>query len=410
MTRTITISNEFFALNDIKINGDKSELIVINGDTNDNPSEGIIMGSDNATVLPSPNHKPVRYLGVWFTPSLSKPQQESIAKKEIKAITSAIRTKKLTVDQIVYINNKVLILRLEYRLCTTLFSILTARSLYTPITKVAKQLSGLPGNAKVNILAHPGLVGFITLEMNQLIHHFTEFNIRVNEDSLASETTLLRLRQFQLQHKFTTPIWSLDYSTLSRLNYRNNLSANILYRMSSLDLTLQYCRDISEWSIAGHTPEITQFFLDAPDLPAQVLHSFWSSNHSTYRIGQCTYDNQPLPWSMVKSLQGLSKKGRTPIWFLWLSSILQHIPTIPSEISAYHTKIPSTDRRKKEWVSFLSSNSSSPTLIGRIDSKSARSNMTSVTHWTSPNQNFLFSVCKGCEYSLWKSEKNACII
>src|SRR3989440_12882069 len=111
----------FFVLNDIKINGDKSELIIINGDAADSPSEGIIMGSDNATVLPSPNHKPVRYLGVWFTPSLSKPQQESIAKKEIKAITSVIKTKKLTVDQMVYINNKILIPHLEYRLCTSLF-------------------------------------------------------------------------------------------------------------------------------------------------------------------------------------------------------------------------------------------------------------------------------------------------
>ena len=79
------------------------------------------MGLDNATVLPSPNHKPVRYLGVWFTLTLSKPQQELITKKEIKTITSVIRTKKLMVDQIIYINNKVLIPRLEYRLCTTLF-------------------------------------------------------------------------------------------------------------------------------------------------------------------------------------------------------------------------------------------------------------------------------------------------
>src|ERR1043165_8158800 len=46
-------------------------------------------------------------------------------------------------------------------------------------------------------------------------------------------------------------------------------------------------------------------------------------------------------------------------------------------------------------------------------SKSTRSNTTSVTHWTSvtsPNQDFLFSVCKGCDYSSWKSEENACII
>src|SRR5437764_681035 len=64
--KTITIPNEFFVLNDIKINGDKSKFIVINGDAADSPSEGIIMGSDNATVLPSPNHKPVRYLGIWL--------------------------------------------------------------------------------------------------------------------------------------------------------------------------------------------------------------------------------------------------------------------------------------------------------------------------------------------------------
>src|SRR2546421_12056473 len=39
-------------------------IIVINGDAADSPSKGIIMGSDNATVLLSLNHKPVKYLGV----------------------------------------------------------------------------------------------------------------------------------------------------------------------------------------------------------------------------------------------------------------------------------------------------------------------------------------------------------
>ena len=408
MAKTIDISNEFFVLNDININGAKSELIIINGDAADNPSDGIIMGTDNATVLPSPNHKPVRYLGVWFTPSLSKPQQERIAKKEIKTIASVIRTKKLTVDQMVYINNKVLIPRLEYRLCTTLFSVMTARNLYTPITKVAKQLAGLPGTAKVNILAHPGMVGFITLEMNQLTHHFTEFNIRLNETSLASETTLLRLRKFQLDHKITSPIWSLEFPTLSKLNYRDNFSATVLYRMSSLDLNLQYSRDNLEWSIPGYSPEITSFFLDAPDLPHEVLHSFWSSKHRTYRLGQCSHDNGPIPWSMVKAYQGLSKQGRTPIWFTWLSSILQQLPTIPSELTTSHIQPPSTDRRRKEWVSFTAS--SNTALIGRITSKSKFAHLLSITHWTARNSDYSYSICNGCEYSSWKSENNDCII
>src|SRR5437764_9584707 len=100
------------------------------------------------------------------------------------------------------------------------------------------------------------MVGFITLEMNQLTHHFTEFNIRINENSLTSETTLLRLRNFQVNHNITSPIWSLDYQILSRLNYCDSLLATILHRMSSLDITLQYCCDVSEWSIVSHSPDI----------------------------------------------------------------------------------------------------------------------------------------------------------
>jgi len=72
-----------------------------------------------------------------------------------------------------------------------MLSILTARKLYSPVTKIAKQLSGIPGSAKINILAHPGMIEFITLEMNQLTHHFTEFVIRINENDLASQTTMI---------------------------------------------------------------------------------------------------------------------------------------------------------------------------------------------------------------------------
>src|SRR5204863_6472871 len=113
--------------------------------------------------------------------------------------------------------------------------------------------------AKIHILAHPGMIGFITLKMNQLTHHFTEFVIRINENDLASQTTMIRLRQFQLRYRITSPIWSLDYQTLSRLNSHNNLSATILSRMSALDVFVQFCRDTNEWSIPGHSPEITSF-------------------------------------------------------------------------------------------------------------------------------------------------------
>src|SRR5437868_10815723 len=104
----------------------------------------------------------------------------------------------------------------------------------------------------------------------------------------------------------------------------------------------------------------------------------------------------------------MSKQGRTPIWFIWLSSILQQLPEIPSELHTYHTQAPSTDRRRKEWVSF--SNSSNTPLIGKITLKSAHANRITLTHWTSPNNDFSYTICKGCEPLLWKSAMYDCII
>src|SRR2546429_8560500 len=105
-----------------------------------------------------------------------------------------------------------------------MFSIIKSRKLYSPVTKVLKQLIQLPSTAKVNILTHPGIVGIIMLEQNQLTHHFTEFVIRINEDTVAGRLSLLRLRQFQLKYKLTQEIWIQDYNTFSKLSYTDNLN------------------------------------------------------------------------------------------------------------------------------------------------------------------------------------------
>ena len=164
------------------------------------------MGTNNNVITPATNNRLIRYLGVWFSAKLSLRHQQNIAKNEITNVANIIRSKRPTVDQVIYINNKVLIPRLEYRLCTSLFSIITSRSLYTPMTKVTKQLLQIPGTARTNILTHPGILGFITLEQNQLVHHFTEFTIRINENSIATNTMLIRLRNFQLSNGITNPV------------------------------------------------------------------------------------------------------------------------------------------------------------------------------------------------------------
>ena len=64
LQQTINIFNGFFNLNDININGDKSEVIVINAKRQHQTSDGIVMGTDQHTVKPATNNQLIRYLGV----------------------------------------------------------------------------------------------------------------------------------------------------------------------------------------------------------------------------------------------------------------------------------------------------------------------------------------------------------
>ena len=64
LQQTINISNGFFNLNDININGDKSEVIAVNAKLQQQTSDGIVMGIDQHTVKPAANNQLIRYLDV----------------------------------------------------------------------------------------------------------------------------------------------------------------------------------------------------------------------------------------------------------------------------------------------------------------------------------------------------------
>ena len=142
--------------------------------------------------------------------------------------------------------------------------------------------------------------------------------------------------------------------------------------MASLDLSLHYSGDISEWTILGISQDIFSLMLDIPDLPVTVLPSFWSTNHQIYRIGQCTSHDGFLPWSIIKASLGLPKQGRTPTWVSWLTSTYNHPLTQISDMPTTRSMVPTTDRRRKEWVSFLSDDNT--VLVGKISSKSLSAN------------------------------------
>ena len=109
----LKIADSFFSLNGIKVNKNKSELVIINplmpykyAQTN--------FGEDNTIVRANNKNTSARFLGMWINAEGSQKYVKDLIKKEIIALNNSIRYKKLTNKQILYMFNRMLMPRLEY--------------------------------------------------------------------------------------------------------------------------------------------------------------------------------------------------------------------------------------------------------------------------------------------------------
>ena len=311
----------------------------------------------------------------------------------------------LTIDQVKYINNRVLIPRLEYRLSTTLLSSSCAKAIYTPMTKVAKQAMRLPCTVHTNILVHEGMIGFKTLYQNQIEHHFNEFTIRINLEDWAAVTTLIRLRNFQLRNKITAPLWLLDYPTWTWLNTRNNLSSRILERMITFDFTFNAPQILSDWILPRQgTSILTVLTNNNPpavhtNVIKQAVNSFLRNKTPIYWMEQCLDIENSTHfdlWASIKRRNSISARGRPPMWFSFINrhsnfyvSLTNTQAIVPSVVTSH----PSTDRRRKEWITFGYNES---THLGKILNKSNSLSTCSVQHWSLDSTDLNYIQCPGC--------------
>src|SRR5260363_17052 len=98
----IAVAEEFFEINDIKINDNKSELIVINSKTKKSTlekSEEIQIGG--VTVKTKEKEKTTRYLGIWLSEKKGKKYYTEIIRKEVQQVMCAIQKKRMTLGQLV---------------------------------------------------------------------------------------------------------------------------------------------------------------------------------------------------------------------------------------------------------------------------------------------------------------------
>src|SRR5205085_12556575 len=115
-------ANEFYDLNDIEINEKKSDLLVINCNQKKGKSStslAIKAGKNNDLVYAKRDTEAIRHLGVWISEKGRAECNAKIISREIMRMCKAIRFKRATVSQLIYLNNSVLLPSIEYRLQTS---------------------------------------------------------------------------------------------------------------------------------------------------------------------------------------------------------------------------------------------------------------------------------------------------
>ena len=109
--------------------------------------------------------------------------------KEVYLIIQRLRKKKASLAQMIYINNRVLIPRLEYRMQLCLLPRSTCVGIQGPMLKLIKNKADLPFTTPNATFAHKNIVGATMLWQNQLTHHFTELLTRLNNKDEMGKAT-----------------------------------------------------------------------------------------------------------------------------------------------------------------------------------------------------------------------------
>src|SRR5215213_514058 len=145
LIQMLNVANEFYHMNNTKINFLKADLI-----TNRDPSSPeeplsstsmpftFNLTTDSFTITPIAPKDSFRFLGVWFTLASSSAFVKAQCRTEYRLFANKLHGKQLTVKQLVYLNNAVLIPKIEYRIMCSLFSETECNSISAPMRVLVK--------------------------------------------------------------------------------------------------------------------------------------------------------------------------------------------------------------------------------------------------------------------------------
>jgi hypothetical protein len=259
----LSIADSFNILNNIKVNKEKSELLVNSPDVNNNDKEQVIVpldlvfGNTTIKIQPAQKGESIRFLGVWI--NLKKKRNFVIqqAKDEVSSMCETLKRKKITDKQLLYLYNMVIIPRIEYRTQITFLSKQDCDNIVIPFRKLFKHKLKMASSMPNAILENHYIYKFRDLWEVQSQSKITNFSVQINDLSSLRIITNIRLRQLQhLECLTQSPIVEWPYISIQRRYYTSFLASSIsLCRFNniSFECPQHLCNHILEGTISIHS-------------------------------------------------------------------------------------------------------------------------------------------------------------
>jgi hypothetical protein len=196
----LQIADDFYNLNDIQINKDKSELLLRKSNHSFTYSEKIKIkfGHQFVNITPTPKNSSIRVLGVWFNAFNKRDFIIKQAQDEIRNLSNNIlKTKVITDKQSSYIFNTLILPKIEYRTQTVIFSENECNQMMVPYRKRFKNKLKFASSAPNAILDNNLIYNIRSLWKNQIQAKITNFLIQINDYGILGHITQLRLIDIQ---------------------------------------------------------------------------------------------------------------------------------------------------------------------------------------------------------------------
>ncbi|CAB4420333.1 unnamed protein product [Rhizophagus irregularis] len=387
----LSITAEFYTLNNVQANSAKYVLLssshpssVVRFDLSPSPLVSNVLLSLSSLALGTS----FRFLGVWFSLSASSQFVLKQARTMVKDMAALLGPKKLLAQHVAYLYNVVLLLRLEFRLQTTLFSESTVQSIVKLMFSVLKRKAGLASTTPLALL-----ILKLPFSIQNAFYRFLSSHIA------------------SWQKIFTHPDFK-DFANYAISFLQGYLGAEGCPTAINLEPWHDLRLALPLWTIL-------------PQLIFQTSWKLWK-NLNIFVLAQLVSPcgRYLMHWSDLRYLGIVGKKGQIPAWFNFimnnfLSSSFSSLLLSKYFInSSFTIALPCTlDESVKDYSFYpqwaINFNNATQTLsVGHVCITYRKKDSAIMSHWlpiSSSADERSYNPCPGCSYSVPAFSKKSAI-